>query len=249
VDAASAGALLSSARRPGKHYLPRLQDVVPAPGRPWQLLDFTRSGQPSAADAGVYAPVSDDEKPKPLDPQYLVLARRGAEYLYGGTLEPRRSGRLFPTDEVLAVCARAPFLDGAAVVPVTSGGAVSESRFVLIGFTGDEPTVAFDTALEPRRTALRQLLATALGADALPDRIELFPLYARKLEDAVDQEWSQAQYLGGLLFRKAQTPLFRRLGALRRSVRAAVAAPPAAPPAHPPTPPTPPTPAKEGPWP
>ncbi|HWU90661.1 MAG TPA: AMP-binding protein, partial [Kofleriaceae bacterium] len=55
VDAAASGALLSSARRPGQHYLAHLQDVIPAPGRPWQLLDFTRSGQPSAADAGVYA--------------------------------------------------------------------------------------------------------------------------------------------------------------------------------------------------
>lgn len=225
VDAAAAGALLASARRPGKPYLARLQEVIPAPGRPWQLLDFTRSGQPSAADAGVYARVTEDKKPKPLDPQYLVLARRGDEYMYGGTLDPRRSGRLYPTDEVLAVAARAPFLDGAAVVPVTSGGAVSEARFVLVGFTGDEPSITFDAALEPRRAALLRLLAAALGAEALPDRIELFPLYARKVDGAIDLEWIQAQYLGGLLFRKAQTPVFRRLGALRRSVRAATAAP------------------------
>jgi hypothetical protein len=229
VEAAAAGALLASARRPGKRYLPHLQEVVPAPGRPWQLLDFTRSGQPTAADAGVYARLSAEPKPKPLEPRYLVLARRGDEYLYGGTQEPRRCGRLFPTDEVLEVCARAPFLDGATVVPVASGGAASETRFVLIGFTGDEPRAAFDAALAPRRAALRGLLAAALGAEALPDRIELFPLYARRIVAAVDQEWSRGQYLAGVLFRKARTPLFRHLGALRRSVRAAAPGPAAAP--------------------
>jgi hypothetical protein len=36
------------------------------------------------------------------------------------------------------------------------------------------------------------------------------------------------QYLGGVLFRKADAPMFRRLTALRRSLRAA-AAPPSSP--------------------
>jgi len=248
MDAAAAGALLASARRPGTRYLPHLQSVVPAPGRPWQLLDFTRSGQPSAADAGVYARVAGGKKPKPVDPQYLVLARRGAEYLYGGTLEPRRCGRLFPVDEVLAVVARAPFLEDAAVVPVVSGGAASEARFVLVGFTGDEPSAVFDAALPARGAALRAMVAAALGAEAVPDRIELFPLYARRIKAAgdptggvarvptphllaplVDLDWCQAQYLGGLLFRKAHAPLFQRLVALRRSVRAAAGSPAAAP--------------------
>jgi hypothetical protein len=227
VDAAAGGALLSSARRRGPAYLAQLQDVIPAPGRPWQLLDFTRSGQPSAADAGVYAPLAPGDKPKPVEPQYLVLARKGAEYLYGGTLEPRRCGRVFPVDEVLAVAARADFLVGAAVAPVVSGGSASEARFVLIGFTGDEPRAAFDAARPSREARLCALLAGALGAECVPDRIELFPVYPRQAGPAVDLEWCQAQYLGGTLFRKAQSTIFARLVALRRSVRAAGLPPPA----------------------
>jgi hypothetical protein len=244
VDAAAAGALLSSPRRPGKQALAHLQSVIPVAGRPWQLLDFTRSGQPAAADAGVYARLGDGKKPRPLDPRYLVLARRGAEYLYGGTLEPRRSGRLFPVDEVLAVCARAAFLDGAAVVPVVSGGSASEARFVLVGFTGDEPRARFDAALDRRRAELCARIAAALGDDAIPDQVVLFPLYARRTNGAIDQAWIQAQYLGGLLFRKAQSPIFQRLVALRRSMRAAVAPRPPAP-----TPAPAPAPAKEATWP
>lgn len=221
MEAASAGALLCSARRPGRAYLVHLQSVVPAPGRPWQLLDFTDSGQLAAADAGVYARLDDGKKPKPLQPQYLVLARRGAEYLYGGALGPRRAGRVWPVPELLAVAAQAPFLDGAVVVPVASGGAASETRFVLVGFTGQEAGDAFDAALAWRRAELRRLLAAALGEELVPDRFELVPLFARKADGAVDLAWGQAQYLGGVLFRKAQAPLFQRLVALRRAVRAA----------------------------
>ncbi len=51
------------------------------------------------------------------------------------------------------------------------------------------------------------------------------PVGALKLKPA-------AQYLGGLLFRKARAPIFQRLAALRRSVRAAAAKSPAAAPAQ-----------------
>lgn len=218
IDAASAGALLCSPRRPARQALACLQNVVPAPGRAWQLLDFTRSGQPAVADVGVYAPLDgEDPDEGPIDPQYLVIARRDGEYLYGGTLEPRRSGRLYPVDEVVAIAA--PLLDGAAVAVVTSGGAASEARFVLIGFTGGDPPH------DPLHDDLRARIVAGLGEDAAPDQIALFPLYARRAPGAsdgpIDPAWAQAQYLTGALFRKARSPMFQRLAAMRRSVRAA----------------------------
>lgn len=241
VDAASAGALLASPRRPGTHALVYLQSVVPAPGRPWRLIDFTRSGQSAAADAGVYAPVNnDDDKPAPIDPQYVVIARRGNEWLYGGTLEPRRCGRIYPVDDVVAVAGRADFLDGAAVAAVISGGSASAARFVLIGFTGDESAAVFDAARERRCSELGARIAGALGDDAVPDAVALFPLYARRTKGAIDATWAQGQYLSGMLFRKADSPVFRRLTALRRSVRAA------APPSD--LPPADPSPTKELAW-
>jgi hypothetical protein len=100
-----------------------------------------------------------------------------------------------------------------------------------VGFTGDEPNAAFDASLQPRCAELRAMIAAALGAEHVPDRIDLFPLYARRIDakpDAkTDLDWSGAQYLGGLLFRKARTPIFQRLAALRRSLRAAAATAPA----------------------
>jgi hypothetical protein len=230
VEAAAGGALLCSARRPGAQALAHLQDVMPAPGRPWQLIDFTRTGQPSPADCGVYARTVDD---KPVEPRYLVLARRGAAYLYGGAIEPRRVGRVYPSDEVLAVAARAGWLDGAAVVPVISGGAASETRFVLIGLTGDEPPAAAAAAHDRRCRELRERISAGLGAELVPDAIALFSLYARRSDGELDPGWIQAQYLGGLLFRKAEMPVFQRLAALRRSARAAAGPAPIAPIAQP----------------
>ncbi len=217
-ESASGGTLLSSPRRAGSQHLAALMNVVPAAGRPWMLLDFTRTGQPSVADAGVYAPARGEPgKEAPLEPQHIAVGRRrGGEYLYGGTLEPRRSGRVYPVEEVLAALDDCPFLYGASVVTVPAGGATLAWRFVLLGFCGHEPAARFDALAEPRREELRRMLTTRLGEALLPDRIELFPLLPRMLADAVDHAWCQAQYTTGTLFSKARTPVFRRLGELRQ---------------------------------
>ena len=229
-EAASGGAVLTSPRRPGTDHLAALMNVIPAPGRPWTLLDFTRTGQSCPGDAGVYAPAEpppplDGEtepettpaEPAPIEPIYIALGRRrGGEYLYGGTLDPRRSGRVFPTDEVLAALEDCPFLDGASMVVVPSGGATLAQRFVLLGFCGHQSPERFRALGAARRDELERMLATRLGPDFLPDRIELFPLLPRKSDGAVDHAWCQAQYRSGSLYAKARTPLFLRTTELRQ---------------------------------
>ncbi|MCY1059600.1 AMP-binding protein [Nannocystis sp. SCPEA4] len=211
IEAASGGALLCSPHRPGKAHLATLMNVVPAAGRPWRLLDFTGSGQPAVGDVGVFA--TDDA---PTEPRHIVLARRhGGEYLYGGTTEPRRSGRTYPVAEVLAALADCPFLQGTDVVAVPAGGPTVEYRFVLLGFTGPEPQAQFDAMLAPRLEELRRVLCTRLMADFLPDVIELFPCAARETDGQLDRAWCQSQYLGGSLYAKVRTPVFQRLTALR----------------------------------
>ncbi len=222
-ESASGGALLSSPRRPGSEHLAALMNVVPAAGRPWALLDFTRTGQNSPGHAGVYAPAEPappDEpppEPAPIEPIYIVVGRRrGGEYLYGGTLEPRRSGRVYPTDEVLAALEDCPFLHGASIVVVPAGGTTLAQRFVLLGFCGHEPDERFGALVASRRDELGRMLATRLGPDLLPDRIELFPLLPRVSEGAVDHAWCQAQYRTGTLYAKTRTPTFRRTTELRQ---------------------------------
>ncbi|MEM9458704.1 MAG: hypothetical protein AAGF11_31295 [Myxococcota bacterium] len=202
-------------------------NVVPAPGRPWTLLDFSRTGQRSVGEVGVYAPLvfeptepTAPTDPTPAEPQYIALGRRrDDEYLYGGTIEPRRSGRVYPAQEVLAALDDCPFLDSASITTVAAGGSTLAQRFVLLGFLGHESDERF-AALRPARSAeLLRMLSRRLGEDLLPDRIELFPLHARRKQDAVDHDWCQRQYVTGALFQKARTPMFRHMAALRQTTR------------------------------
>ncbi|MCX4244127.1 AMP-binding protein [Paraliomyxa miuraensis] len=217
-EAASGGALLSSLRRWGRDHLLTLMNVVPAPGQPWMLLDYTDTGQPSVGDAGLFAPLAGEPgKEAPVQPQYIALARRrGGEYLYGGTIEPRRSGRVYPTQEVLATLEDCPFLRGASVAVVPAGGPTLAQRFVLLGFCGHEPDARFEALAEPRTLELRRMLTMRLGEPSLPDCIELFPLLPRLREGAVDHAWCRAQYTSGALFAKARTPVFRHTTELRQ---------------------------------
>ncbi len=220
IEAASGGCLLSSPRRPAKHQLARLMEVTSAAGRAWTLLDFTGSDQLAVADVGVFAPLEGVRDPAdkgtPTEPRYFVLGRRrGVEHLYGGTIEPRRAGRVYPTREVLDTLADCPFLHGASIVAVSTGGPTLEHRFVLLGFTGAEPRERFLASLHRRVDELLRVLATRLSGDHLPDRVELFPCYARMAKGQVDHRWCREQYLGGVLARKLRSPVFERLTALR----------------------------------
>lgn len=221
LEAAAGGALLCSPRRPGKAHLAALMNVVPAAGRPWTLLDFTGSGQAAVGDVGVFAPLAEldgEADADPIDP-YIVLGRRhDHEFLYGGATEPRRSGRVYPVDEVLETLADCPFLRGASFVVVPSGGPTLEHRIVLLGFTGDELPAVFDPLRAPRSAELQRVIRTRLSPDHLPDRIELFPCFPRLADGKVDHGWCQSQFLGGSLHARVRTTVFQRLTALRGAV-------------------------------
>ncbi len=225
IDAAAGGCLLGSPRRPGDQHLAHLMDAAPAPGRAWTLLDFSGAGQPTPADVGVFAALEGVREPGDegvaVEPMHVVLGRRrGLEFLYGGTVEPRRSGQVFPAQELLEALADCPFLDGASVVAIAAGGATLAWRFLLLGFVGAEPEHRFRQLAQARVDELRRVVETRLGAEFLPDEIELFPYHARRRAGEVDQAWCRAQYLGGVLARKLRTPAFRRLSELRRVVLA-----------------------------
>ncbi|HWN67035.1 MAG TPA: hypothetical protein VNM90_05315, partial [Haliangium sp.] len=231
IEAAAGGALLCSVRRPGREQLAYLMNVVPAAGRPWMLLDVNLSGQPAIGDVGVHARIEQDA---PLGPQHALLARTaGGEYLFGGNLEPRRAGRVYPRDEVLAAIAPLPFVQGASVVPVLSGGPASHFKLVLLVFCGlcgsngaAENDGARATSEGGRLVAIEQAIRDALGDEHLPDHVILFPLHARRgAKQAVNHDWCQTQYVIGSLFRKSRMPLFRHLTAIRQACLDATATP------------------------
>lgn len=221
LEAASGGALLASPRRPARQHLAKLMHVSPAPGRPWRLLDFTGSGQRSVGDVGVFAPLcgptpEDDDGAIEGSPYIVLARRRGLEYLYGGTTEPRRSGRVIPMDELLDALVDCPFLSGASLVALPAGGSTLAQRFVLLGFCGAEPRSRFSTLRGARAAELLRVLSERLDPALAPDRVELFPGFPRvRAGGTVDHDWCRTQYLTGTLVRKANQPVFERLTELR----------------------------------
>jgi hypothetical protein len=87
--------------------------------------------------------------------------------------------------------------------------------FTLVVFTGDEEQIDAVKLTGERVEKLRRQIAVDLGQDALPDRMELFPVYPRMTDAGVDQNWCRAQYLMGGLHWKVRDPAFRLLTHLR----------------------------------
>jgi hypothetical protein len=207
VDAASGGALLVSARRPGFANA----FVEPSPGVPFTLSDLG-SGSSGLARAGVFNPGAE---PDPKNPGWFLLARRASEYLYGGTIEPRRAGRIFPEDDVVECVTEIPRVDGACVVPVATSDPGTPWAFVLVVFGGALP----ESGIQALRREVEHAIRARLGDDFVPDRVVYFSLHARRKDRKVDLDWCRRQYWAGFLQRKASLPVFRCLTALRASLR------------------------------
>ncbi len=202
VEPSAGGAVLGSPRRVRELHT----EAPPAPGRAWTLEDVNMSGQEAPGDVGVFTLLPGEARP----PAYVVLARGHGLYHYGGPRTARRDGRVYPAAEVAEVVRELPFVRGATVVPAPTGGVAGHYRFVLLVFTGAQAPQS-----GPWLQQIRRGIELQLGAEHLPDRIELFPLYPRQVDGQVDEAWCQAQYLTGALYRKSTDPIFQSLTSLR----------------------------------
>ncbi|MCE9666987.1 AMP-binding protein [Myxococcus stipitatus] len=218
VDAAEGGVVLASRRRAGEFQV----GLAPAPGRAWALRDVNMSGQESIGDMGVFTPLPDKDRP----PGYVILTRQRGQFLYSGTRDARRDGRVYPSAEVVDALADLPFCKGASVAIAPTGGPAGHHRYVLLVFTGAEESPHFENEANPRRQEIRKRLELRLGAEHLPDRVELIRLLPHRAEDGrVDDAWCRAQYLTGALHVKSTDPMFQALTALRERVRESARAP------------------------
>ncbi|NMO18643.1 AMP-binding protein [Pyxidicoccus fallax] len=208
VDAAAGGAVLASPRRVGDVHT----EVAPAPGRRWALKDLNGSGQPAAGDMGLFTLLPAEGRP----PGHVVLSCVRQRYHYGGTLEPRREGRVLPAAEVTEALEGVEPPCSTSLLTVPTGGLGGELRSVLLVFTGSPSEGA-----QPSLAELRRRFELQLGTEFVPDRFEVFPLYPRLREGRVDDAWCHTQYLTGALYQKAGAPLFQTLTALRARLRQA----------------------------
>ena len=206
VDATVGGCALQSVRR-------RTADwrLLPAPGQPYALYDVV-SRKEAVGAHGLFAP---RPEARPTEVGHAMVSRNGPELAYGGTATPRRDGRVYPSDEVVAAVSGLPFCAGAFVLPIAGGGMTGAYLFTLCIFTGAEtPEEALKKQGE-RDAAIEREIVRRLGREFLPDVKEYFPLYPRIKKGAVDRAWCETQYRMGLLARKSREPMFQALTALR----------------------------------
>ncbi|HEX8705963.1 MAG TPA: AMP-binding protein, partial [Myxococcaceae bacterium] len=148
VDSTAGGAVLSSPRHKG----PPLSTVFPAPGRRWVLRDLNLSGQPAPGDVGLFTLLPDEGRP----PGHAVLSRMQDCFRYAGPRDARREGRVYPYAEVTAALGELPFVAGASVVALPSGGSLGHHLFLLLVFTGAESRDTTQSEAPSRRQQLRR---------------------------------------------------------------------------------------------
>lgn len=210
VDPALGGATqLSSARSDVFHL-----STLPAAGLSYTLEDPQRSGERPAGRLGLFVP-------RPVGggeggPSSRLLLVREDDWLHGGHLEPRRFGRTYPSELALAALDDLPFAAQASVVALASPGAPNPHEFALLIFVGPRPP----EEVEAEEGAWKELAAEAirrrLGDEHAPDRVEVYPLHARRTEKgAVDHGWVQTQRVSGGLRRRTRSREQRALALLR----------------------------------
>ncbi len=215
VDAASGGGIHCSVKR-------KLSKggwnsyVLPAPGTEWYLTTPNGKDIRTAGQIGRYT------FKKPAEeaalPGLNLVRRDRAELQFLGPALPHRLGRTYPADEVLASVEAFPFVLEATIAPTPTGDAETPYQFTLAIFCGHELKEEMATQAGEWRNLVEGAIKRDLGAEALPDVIEFFPLYARRKEGLTDHDWVRAMYAAGSLHERARAEPFTLITHLRSLV-------------------------------
>lgn len=203
-NAAWGGAILFSPRSYGRHHL----TVLPAAGQIWQLGIVDSPDLPCLGGWGRLALGSEQDGEVAWTPRpYLMVPYLNA-WNYLGQYPQGRAGRTYPRLEVLDLLAGKLRYAALVEASVDRGGA--DPRHVVLAFGGE-----IDAA------ALQALIATELGEEFLPDRVEVLPFLPKlSAEGGADQEWCQFHYLSGELYRRQRSAMHLCLSELKRLILA-----------------------------
>jgi hypothetical protein len=185
--------------------------TVATPGQSWSLVEANGSGMP-AVSAGVFLPTDFD----PAAVGQFVMGLSGRDHYFGGAARLTRNGQVLCAKEIALVAESQPSVLFASLV-LGAGRLPNTSRAVLLVFVS---ALTPDPALAD---VIRARIVTELGAAALPDRVELYPLVPRLIDGRPDDVWCSSHYFSGRLERKRTEPLFGAIAAARRSVLRLVA--------------------------
>jgi hypothetical protein len=212
VEASAGGCRIFSAKR--RHRRGGVsQYVLPSAGVEWSLAQLNESGAPALGGMGFFTPRNRGEETPPLGTN--IMARRLDEWLLIGVATPHRGGRVYPSAEVLDAIAENEFVEDAAIIPVKTGASSRPFAFVLLVFVGFERTEELAAEKDDWRVALEKSIVRHQGAEHLPDKIELYPYSARKVEGELDLDWVTTEYGLGNLYRRSRDDTYRLLQEVR----------------------------------
>lgn len=187
--------------------------VWPVPGASFKLAEIAAGELPSLRDAGVYAPLVDGNPVEPSGLPAMIFAREKDGYIFAGSIDLGHDAFAYSVNEIAQVVESHGAVRHAAVV-VTSGKYTNDAVVALLVFTDDPRDAYGNVIFRVTPDDLRALIVREMGADALPDRIEIFPLRPRIVEGKVDAAFCRDQYLGGLFHRKSKSELNRLISRL-----------------------------------
>jgi acyl-CoA synthetase (AMP-forming)/AMP-acid ligase II len=213
AHAAHGGTLLCSAKSI-RATLPR---YIPAPGLAWWLTEANLTGTRALFDTGLFV-VGEETDPTShaAASAHLMIAGQAGAYQLAGSATSLRAGRAYPVRLVSDVITEHPGVDHCVALTVRDPTNMYRAvAFALVFVDPSEPTRVRARAAELARE-LEERVHQELGADLVPDQIRIFA-HTPALQDAgPDRAYCQAQFLDGMLDKKATHGAFCALSALRR---------------------------------
>jgi hypothetical protein len=208
-NAAVGGCLLFSRRRKGQ----ALQNVLPLPGRKWQLSMMENDTTPALGGVGLFSlNASLENEAESYLPTPCILAETHLEQLFVGVKPVARKGVYYPRGLVTEIVQKIDACRDAVVATIPKTGSETSPGFHLLVFTGHLKVLDTTVVIENIRKTLR----SEMGKSFFVDDIKICPFYPRRREDnTIDEEWCCSQYLSGGLKDKLEDDLFLCLSGLR----------------------------------
>lgn len=217
-DAAFGGATVFSMRKKGMAH----PGVLPMPGCPWQVGGAEKEAE-ALYHAGELHSGRVGELEGDLLPTGLVLAAFGNSWMCTRGPEESRRGFCYPKGEVEALLAERSVENDLffRVVTYPRSDFKGTSMVVLLGFTGPRGGADF---LDRLKGDVTRLITAEFGAEYVPDRIGLYPLYPKFEAPGIpDAHWCRDAWISGTLSRRSRSRMFMYTTQLRSQL---VTAPP-----------------------
>ncbi|MCP3940801.1 MAG: hypothetical protein GY710_04875 [Desulfobacteraceae bacterium] len=208
-NVAMGGCLLFSRKRKGQ----ALQNVLPMPGRKWQLAmmaDDTNQALGSLGFFSVNASLGNGEES--YLPTPCIISKIFLEYVLVGLDVSSRNSVCYPKDLVVKIVRAMDVCPDSVLVEIPDMKTGTAPQFHLLVFAGTGQTIDSAAIIND----IKYTIKSEIGKEFFVDDIRIFPLFPRRTqENDIDEDWCSFQYLNGGLNQKSRNDLFLSLSILR----------------------------------